>query len=160
MVAVSVVLFRLVADSEHGKSDARLAQAQTSASGLYRDQEMRAADAGRRIGGSPELAAAIRDGDATRIDVQLALLARRTGAQRIDLQLAGGQLHTFGESEAVAASSTTLVDDQRTPAGTLKVSTETVDGFARDVRSVTGLETAVAGGGGTIASTLEGLDAT
>src|SRR3954452_19916366 len=99
MVAVSVVLFRLVADSEHGKSDARLGQAQTSASGLYRDQEARAAEAGRRIGQSPELAAAIRDGDSTRIDVQLALLARRTGAQRIELQLTGGMRHAFGETE-------------------------------------------------------------
>src|SRR4051795_8085124 len=74
MVAVSVVLFRLVADSERGKSDARLGQAQTSASGLYRDKEARAADAGRRIGQSPELAAAIRTHGATRIEVRLTLL--------------------------------------------------------------------------------------
>ena len=36
MVAVSVVLLRVMSDSEEGRSDAKLAQAQTTAGGLYR----------------------------------------------------------------------------------------------------------------------------
>src|SRR4051795_1739387 len=72
MVAVSVVLFRLVADSERGKSDARLGQAQTSASGLFRDEEARAAAAGRTIAASPGLATGIESGDAKAVDAELA----------------------------------------------------------------------------------------
>jgi diguanylate cyclase (GGDEF)-like protein len=159
MVAVSVVLFRLVADSERGKSDARLGQAQTSASGLFRDEEARAAQAGRRIGQSPELAAAIRADDADRIDRELATLAKRTGATRIELRLDGGGSHVYGaDRQALAASETTLLDAGGSAAGTLKVSTETVDRYVRDVHSVTGLDAVVVRGGDTLASTLEGLD--
>jgi diguanylate cyclase (GGDEF)-like protein len=159
MVAVSVVLFRLVADSERGKSDAKLGQAQTAASGLYRDKEQSAADAGRQIGQSQQLAAAIRSGDAAQIDIQLTVLARRTGTQRAELKLTDGTLHRVGDAAAVAPSTTSLVDAGGAAAGTLKVSTETADGYTRDVRSVTGLEAAIVGARRTIASTLEGLDA-
>jgi diguanylate cyclase (GGDEF)-like protein len=65
-----------------------------------------------------------------------------------------------GEEETVAPATTTLVNSEGNPAGTLKVSTETVDGFARDIRAVTGLEAVVVGDGGTLASTLEGVDGT
>jgi diguanylate cyclase (GGDEF)-like protein len=159
MVAVSVVLFRLVADSERGKSDARLSQAQTSASGLFRDKEARAAAAGQEIGQSPQLAEAIRSGDPARVDAQLAALARGMRVARVELSLAGGRTHVYGsEAEVVAPSTTTLVTDAGSPAGTLRVSTETADGFVRDVRSVTGLDVLVGGQGGTLASTLEGVD--
>src|SRR3954451_10571943 len=62
MVAVSVILFRLVSDSERGKSDARLSQAQTAAEGVFRDYERRAAVAGQQIGRAPDLATAIQAG--------------------------------------------------------------------------------------------------
>jgi diguanylate cyclase (GGDEF)-like protein len=158
MVAVSVMLFRLVADAERGKNDARLGQAQTSASGLFQDAERRAAAAGRELGGSPALAAAIRSGDGALIQRRLAEQARAAGATRAELRLAGGGTHTTGDGEAIAPATTTLVDQQGEPAGTLKVAVETAAGYARLVRDVTTLETVVVGGDRTVASTLGGAD--
>ncbi len=59
IVMVTVVLLRLVADSEAGKADARLAQAQTSASDAYRTVESQAVAAARRVAGSEALARAL-----------------------------------------------------------------------------------------------------
>ena len=57
MIAVALVLFRLVSDSEQGKGDARLAQAQRAAQGLFRESQDRGAGGGRaRSAATPELA--------------------------------------------------------------------------------------------------------
>src|SRR3954452_14641600 len=74
MVAVSVILFRLVADSERGKSDARLATAQRAAQTYYAQEVEQASRAGREIGQSPQLAAAIAAGDAERVRSELGRL--------------------------------------------------------------------------------------
>ena len=50
MVVVATVGFVLAADSEQGKTDARLFEAQRSASGLFREFQDRAEAAARQIG--------------------------------------------------------------------------------------------------------------
>src|SRR3954466_1491600 len=67
MVAVSVILFRLVADAERGKADARVGTAQTAAQGFFQQELLRASRVGKEIGQSPALSAAIAAGDAERI---------------------------------------------------------------------------------------------
>ena len=51
MVAVAFVLFRLIADNESGKADARLAAANSSAINLYHEDFNRAQTAAAKIGG-------------------------------------------------------------------------------------------------------------
>src|SRR5215207_7523337 len=47
MIVVAAVGFVLASDSEQGKTDARLSEAQRSASGLFRESQDQAEDAGR-----------------------------------------------------------------------------------------------------------------
>ena len=56
MVAVAFVLFRLIADNESGKADARLAATKGSAINLYREDYNRANRAAEKIGGDVVLA--------------------------------------------------------------------------------------------------------
>src|SRR5215208_669821 len=58
MIVVAAVGFVLASDSEQGKSDARLSEAQRSASGLFREYQDRAEDAARVIAGGDALAPA------------------------------------------------------------------------------------------------------
>ena len=63
MVAVAFVLFRLIADNESGKADARLAATKGSAINLYREDYNRANRAAEKIGGDVALAQALRTND-------------------------------------------------------------------------------------------------
>jgi diguanylate cyclase (GGDEF)-like protein len=159
MVAVSVILFRLVADSERGKTDARLGSAQTAASGFFSHEVKRAAQAGREIGSSQQLADAIAARDGARIDAELARLVDQTGAARVILELSSGERHTVGSGAAVAPATTQLLDAEGAPAGTLKVAMRTAQSFAADVHEVTNLDAVVVGPDGrTIGSSLPGVD--
>ena len=60
MIVVAAVGFVLASDSEQGKTDARLSEAQRSASGLFREYQDRAEDAARVIARDKPLAQAIQ----------------------------------------------------------------------------------------------------
>ena len=62
MIVVAAVGFVLASDSEQGKTDARLSEAQRSASGLFREYQDRAEAAARVIARDPQLAEAIQEG--------------------------------------------------------------------------------------------------
>src|SRR5262249_47376058 len=89
MIAVALVLFRLVSDSEQGKGNGRLAQAQRAAQGLFREFQDRGGEAAKKIGGDQELAGAIRDKDRAAIQKRLEALAEQTNASRVLLRLTG-----------------------------------------------------------------------
>src|SRR3954454_22262332 len=63
MLVVTVALFRLISDNEHGQADARVAQGQTAAIGLYRRAAERAGVAVGRIARAPAMSAALRSGN-------------------------------------------------------------------------------------------------
>ena len=63
MIVVAAVGFVLASDSEQGKTDARLSEAQRSASGLFRESQDQAEDAARAIARDQQLAAAIQSGE-------------------------------------------------------------------------------------------------
>jgi diguanylate cyclase (GGDEF)-like protein len=157
MIAVAVVLFRLVADSERGKSDARLSQAQTAASAVFSDAQSRAAGAGRGIAQAPELAAAIESADKTRVAAELNVLAKDAGATRTLMTL--DRLGSFqtGAGSAVAGATTTLLDRTGSQVGRLKVAVVDAGRFARDLRAFTGLETVIEDRGKVLAGTVTGV---
>src|SRR6185436_4930284 len=71
MVAVAFVLFRLIADNESGKADARLAATKGSAINLYREDYNRANRAAEKIGADVALAQALRANDTKALEARL-----------------------------------------------------------------------------------------
>src|SRR5512132_3645622 len=82
MVVVATVGFVLASDSEQGKTDARLFEAQRSASGLFREFQDRAELAARDIGQDARLSAAIQSGKRRPIQARLTALASENRAVR------------------------------------------------------------------------------
>ncbi|MEA2125471.1 MAG: hypothetical protein QOI80_2253, partial [Solirubrobacteraceae bacterium] len=142
IVMLTAVLFRLVADSEQGKSDARLAQAQTSASNLYRTTEARSAVAGRQIATSPALARALQAGDTAAILSALDESRAAARAAYAGLDLTSGKHYESGSPAAAAAAATEVGG-----AGTLHTAALGASGFAAAVRDLTGLDVVVSGPG-------------
>src|SRR5215204_2417656 len=82
MIVVAAVGFVLASDSEQGKTDARLSEAQRSASGLFREYQDRAEAAAGAIAHDRQLAQAIPSGDRDAIQRRLDELARQQGVAR------------------------------------------------------------------------------
>src|SRR3954449_13581590 len=82
MIVVAAVGVVLASASEQGKTDARLSEAQRSASGLFREFQDRAQGTARMIGQDARLPAAIRSGRRPAIQRRLATLARDSRAAR------------------------------------------------------------------------------
>src|SRR3954453_8178594 len=89
MIVVAAVGFVLASDSEQGKTDARLSEAQRSASGLFREFQDRAPSAARVIGQDARLSAAIRSGRRPAIQRRLGALASDARASRTIMTLDG-----------------------------------------------------------------------
>src|SRR5215210_873871 len=130
MVVVAAVGFVLASDSEQGKTDARLSEAQRSALGLFREFQHRAQDAARVIGQDAQLSAAIRAGKRERIERRLDALARDARAARATMTLDGAGRFEAGREDVVAPARTRLIDDKGTSAGLLAVSVITAKDYA------------------------------
>jgi diguanylate cyclase (GGDEF)-like protein len=153
IVMVTVVLFRLVADSEVGKSDARLAQAQTAASNLYRTTEERAEEAARAIAVSPELARALQPGTTrTALSQALARQVDAAGAKGATLELPSGRTVAVPPLPAVAPAEISL-SGAGGSAGTLRVAVTDSAGLAKALEDLTGLDVGLRSGGEVLAST-------
>jgi diguanylate cyclase (GGDEF)-like protein len=155
MVAVALVLFRLVAASEGGKTDARLAQAQRAAQGVYGDDQARAATAAQSFVGDQQLADAIRARDSARIDRRLRELAAGENAARVTLDLNGLGSFQAGTGVAVAATKRPIQGANGGAAiGTITVSVRSAQAFADELRSFNGVHTVVTADGRVVGSTL------
>ncbi len=138
IVMVTTVLLRLVSDSETGKTDARLAQAQTSASDVYRSLEDEAAAAARRLAASPSLATALAQGP----DAAEAALRAQARAQRLagaTITLPAGRKLTAPPAPVVAVGQVALTGADG-PAGTLRASVATPLTLEQRLERATGLE--------------------
>ena len=155
IVMVTAVLFRLVTDSEQGRVDARLAQAQTSASSVYRSTQTRAGEAAERIAASRALARAIATRNPAQVRAQLTRELTGAGAVAARLELTGRAPLDVGEPTTAAGATTRLGGD-----GILRVAVTTADGLAGAIRELTGADAVVATPGAPVAGTLsEALDA-
>ncbi len=154
MIVVATVGFVLASDSEQGKTDARLFEAQRSASGLFREFQDRAEAAARVIGQDTRLSTAIEAGDHGSIQTRLDALAQDARAVRTTMTLDGAGRFESGRGEAVAPARTRLIDPKGAPAGALTVSVISAKDYARLVERVTGTQVVVSSAGGMVASTL------
>ena len=154
MVVVAAVGFVLAADSEQGKTDARLSEAQRSASGLFRESQDRAEAAARTIARDEELAAAIQSGERGPIQRRFDTLAQETGLARGVMNLDGVGRFETGRGEAVAPARTRLLDPGGGAAGLLTASAISAQDYAELVERVTGSEVVIGAGDDMVVSTL------
>jgi len=153
MVAVAAVLFRLVGASDESKADARLAEAQRAATGLYQERQADAEKTARAIARGKGLSAAIHSGDQRRIQGRLSALSAEKGADRVVLRLDGPGTFDAGRSPAVAPARIQLDDQERT-VGAIAVSTTSADEYAQLLGRVTGMSAIVSQGDRVLATTL------
>ena len=154
MVSVTVVIFSLIANNEEGKANAAVAARLEAASNLAAEAQREADRLAARVIADPQMAAALRAGDAEQADARAEVLAGRLRLQRLLIYGPdGATLANAGIAEAIFPSSRTLTDDGDAIA-TLQVSVQSGEQYAALVRSVTGLDVVVRRRGGTLASTL------
>ena len=110
VLAVAFVGILIVRDSEEGKTDAGLSQAETAARGMYRELRGRAQTVVQTAAMDEELAIAVRDRDRAALQDRLENLAQRGGAVRVRLTLdGGGDPIEAGGGEAVAPAVSRIV---------------------------------------------------
>jgi diguanylate cyclase (GGDEF)-like protein len=154
MVAVALVLFRLVSANDDAQIDARLAQAQRSASGLYVQDQQRAGTAAKAIASDTGLQDAIARKDGKAIQARLNALAQLNHAAQVKLTLNGLGDFTTGMPTTVAGVSTGLLGQDNKPKGRLLVSVQTAQDYADQLRMINRMHAAIVAGGRVVASTI------
>src|SRR4051812_6081875 len=154
MIVVAAVGFVLASDSEQGKTDARLSEAQRSASGLFREKQDEAEKAARVIAGDKQLAQAIQAGKRGPIQDRLNQLASDNGIRRGVMALQKAGRFETGRGDALAPARTRLLDARGGTAGVLTLSAVGAEEYAQLVERVTGAKVVVRSGDNMLASTL------
>jgi len=159
MVAVAFVLFRLIADNESGKADARLAAANSSAINLYHEDYNRAQRAAAKIGGDVALAQALRANDRQALQTRLSALLTQENVRRIVLARGSRAIADAGSRTAVFPASRTLVGRSNQAFGTLQVSVQEPSTYTGLLSRLTGSGAVVQRvGGPVLASSVKGVD--
>src|SRR6478672_13454070 len=160
MVAVAFVLFRLIADNESGKADARLAAKQETAINLYQEARNEADRAAVAIGRDVPLARALRANDAAGLRARATQLLKTQDVRRIVIARGSTPVVDVGDGTAVFPATRDLVADGNKHFGTLAVSVRTPSDYAGLVQRVTSLDTVIGRvHGPVLSSTLAGVDA-
>jgi diguanylate cyclase (GGDEF)-like protein len=153
MISVGVLVFVLIADNETGKTDARVAEAQAVARGVYREAVTDAATALRRAAADPALSNALRAGDSAAAQTRAAALIRSMNLRRLRATTNGRTLADVGDRGAIAPARTQLLTRASAPVAQLEVSTTGARAYADRIRGVTTLDAALRQGGLPLAST-------
>jgi diguanylate cyclase (GGDEF)-like protein len=158
MIAVAFVLFRIIADNETGKSDARVGAQAEAAIGLYNEELADSRSAARRIATDVPFATAVRRGDVEALHARAEDLLRTTGAERIVIARGANRaVVDVGKASATVPAKVTLLDERKRDFGRLEVSVVTPTEYAREVKRVTGLDAVLMReSGDVLASTLPG----
>ena len=154
MIVVAAVGFVLASDSEQGKTDARLSEAQTSASGLFREKQDEAEKAARVIARDQQLAQAIQAGQRGPIQARLNQLASDNGIRRGVMTLQKAGRFETGRGDALAPARTRLLDASGGTAGVLTLSAVGAEEYAQLVERVTGADVVIRSGSNMLAATL------
>jgi diguanylate cyclase (GGDEF)-like protein len=159
MVAVAFVLFRLIADNESGKADARLAANLQSAIHLYQESRTTAERAAAHIGSDVQLAQALRSGDTKALAQRARELQARERVKRIVIARGGTPLVDVGDSSAVFPETRNLVGAGGRSFGTLQVSTQDPKDYTGLIERVTEGQAAIQRvGGPVLASSIAGVN--
>ena len=115
MITMAVVLYQLIVASEKSQTDARLAESQTVATGVYQESTAEAVQVAQDIGQDQQLADALAADDKKAVQDRLDTLTRRAGAQYVELKVDGKGTYTSGETPAVASATRRLLDQDTQP---------------------------------------------
>jgi diguanylate cyclase (GGDEF)-like protein len=144
MGVLAVVVVTLIDRSQDTMQDARIEQAQRTASGVYRLEQERANAAGEAIGGDVELAQAIRRGEREAIAARLEELRQIHGVAAVRLSLAGSSDFVVGLADlAVAPAERHLLAGTR-QVGELEVAAVSSAEYAAAARALTGMDLQIA----------------
>jgi diguanylate cyclase (GGDEF)-like protein len=159
MVAVAFVLFRLIADNESGKADARLAANYSSAMHLYEESHNQADRAAQSIGRDVQLAAALRSGDNAALTARARELLSRERVKRIVIARDGKPIADVGSRTAVFPATRNLLSGKRS-FGNLQVSVQEPADYTGLIERVTEGQAAIQRvGGPVLASSIPGIGA-
>jgi diguanylate cyclase (GGDEF)-like protein len=153
MISVGVLVFVLIADNETGKTDARVAEAESVARGVYREAVTEAGTALRRVAADSALTNALRRGDSVAAQARASALIPTLNLRRLRATANGRTLADVGDRSAIAPARTQLLTRSAATVGQLEVSTTGARAYADRIRAVTTLDTAVQQGGSPLAST-------
>jgi diguanylate cyclase (GGDEF)-like protein len=153
MVSVGVLVFVLIADNETGKTDARVAEAQAVARGVYREGVTDAGTALRRVAADPRLTNALRAGDSAAAQARATALIHAMNLRRLRATANGRTLADVGDPGAIAPARTQLLAQGSSPVGQLEASTTGARTYADRIHAVTTLDAALRQGGRPLAST-------
>lgn len=158
MIAVALVLFRLIADSETGKADAGVAASARAAGSLYRNETARAPRAAiSLVQHDTRLAQALAKGFKHSAQRHAEKLVSSGKIKRLQIVQGGQVIADAGDPTAVAPTSFYLVDASRKPLGLMVLSTHNASEFAALAKGVTGVNVALTSGGSVLATTLPGV---
>ena len=159
MVAVAFVLFRLIADNEAGKADARLAATKGAAINLYREDFNSANRAAQKIAADVALAQALRANDRKALQARLDELLTQEHVRRIVIGKGARAIADAGSPTAVFPAARDLVGPGNRSYGKLQVSVQEAAAYTGLIGRVTESGAVVKRiGGPVLAATLEGVD--
>ncbi len=152
MIAMGVLMFRLISDSQQGKADARASGLASAAASLYESE------AGFARADSETLARAVGRLHGKDLDIRFSALARQAGLARATLTAGARTLVDVGDRRAVAPGSALLVESGSSRRLIVTVSELTASQYAREL-SAPGAAVVVRAGAKILDSTLPGTQA-
>jgi diguanylate cyclase (GGDEF)-like protein len=155
MMAVAVLLFGQLSQSERDIGSANIRARQQAAQRLFGVQQRAAGDRIRSIGKDHVLGQSLRADDIPRARKRAAQLIRSQRLARIVYVENGRTLFAVGRKTAVAPAQLPLETPRHKPIGTLEVSLIDAPDFAEQVRRVSGLEIVVRNGSRILTGTLD-----
>jgi diguanylate cyclase (GGDEF)-like protein len=127
MVAMGVLMFRLISDSQQGKADARAGGLASAAASLYQSEAVLAK------GDAETLARALGRARGRALQNRFSVLARQAGLARATLATAGRTVLDVGDRTAIAPGSALLVHPASNQTMTVEVSELTAAQYVREL---------------------------
>jgi diguanylate cyclase (GGDEF)-like protein len=127
MVAMGVLMFRLISDSQQGKADARAGGLASAAASLYQSE------AGVARGDAETLARAVGQAHGQALTARFAALARQAGLARATLTAGGRTVLDVGDKSAIAPGSALLVRAGSNQTMSVEVSELTASQYVREL---------------------------
>lgn len=141
MVSLTFVLFRLIADSEDGKSDAGLAARQQTAVSVVAGARARAERGALAVGRDVRFATALQQGRTEAAERRAERLLRTLSLKRIVVtSVAGADVIDVGGRTAIFPAQRRLQGAEGGAFGVLQVSAQGPRSFVREIMGITGLD--------------------
>jgi len=153
MIVMAVVVFQLIVASENSQTDARLAQSQTVARGVYDDAQDGADHAAEVIGEDQLLANALAEDRTGRVDRRLETLANDEGVHYVQMRIDGKGTFETGDLPAIGSAERELVDGSGDSTGKLTVGALSSDQYANQIAKLTSAGVVIDSNGKRLTST-------